>query len=634
MKRLKLKAAKRAFAFVLLSFFAAAVYLWPADARAASNFWIEDYDIQVVVNEDDTYDITETISVQFTAPSHGIYRTVPLKTTLDRDGQKSSYYAKVENFRMLSGQQWKDESEGGRFMARIGDPDNYADTKTVYKMSYTYDTRGDHFKDGDEVYYNFVGKEWEAQSIDHVSFDVQFPKAIDMSKVGIKTGADTYVPFEAVSDTELKGETDEYVLRGLTIRAVLPEGYFTRQAKSASLPMYILIALLAAAAAAGLGLWRKYGKDPAIVETEEFYPPKGLSAPEVGYLDEGEIKGSHVISSLLSLADRGYLKIKEIEVPAGFRKKKTKTSYEIVKLRDYNEDIIGESTFMSGLFEDGDSVKMSELENKFYVTVGKIEKRITKRYKKKLYDETAARYSKIMIIAGIAGTLATVIITSLSGGIMRELFFEMGPAAIVLMALITVLFVVGFWGIANKINTRRGYWGIIGFALMIAGGFFFSFIFETISGTNFVPFVIGLGLCFVLFFTAALCARKTDWYADVLGKIRGYKRFLEIAEKDKMEALAEEDPEYFYKNLAFAFALGVTSVYAEHFAALATKPPEWYDSGVTGGAVFNSSNFMDSMDSMMSSVSSSMTSSPSDSGGGGGSFSGGGGGGGGGGGSW
>ena len=108
-----------------------------------------------------------------------------------------------------------------------------------------------------------------------------------------------------------------------------------------------------------------------------------------------------------------------------------------------------------------------------------------------------------------------------------------------------------------------------------------------------------------------------------------------------MEMLAEQDPNYFYKNLAFAFALGVTAVYMKRFAALAAQAPAWYDSpyytsGMSSGegGIFDPSHLMDSVDSMMDSVSSTMSSSPSSDGGGGGSFSGGGGAGGGGGGSW
>ena len=620
---------------LVIAVFIFVLCLLPQTASAASNFWIDDYDIQVVVNEDDTYDITETIKVHFTWRSHGIYRTIPLRTSLDRDGQRSTYFAKVRGFEMLSGQKWEDESEYDEFNARIGDEDVYADKDTVYKMSYTYDPQGDHFKGGDEFFYNLIGTSWEAQSIKHVSFDVQFPKAIDMSKVGIKTGDNKMVDFEVVSDQEIKGETSEYVLGGLTVRAVLPEGYYTRQEGTSVIPLLVLTGLMILLAAVGFLLWRKYGRDPQFVETEEFYPPEKLSAPEVGFLAKGEVQGSHVVSALLSLADRGYLKIAEREVPAGFRKNKTKTTYEIIKLREYDDDVIGECAFMDGLFETGDTVDIEDLKNKFYKTVNAIEKDIKNYYRDKLYDPKAATYARILKGGGIAGIILMILATFLGGNglgfIGPSIIF--GPIYIIILAV--VAFAVGFGGIAKKINEREHYWGIIGYAICIAVGLAACIVCEIAPGVRFIPFLVGLGMCFVLFLLSALCERKTDWYASVLGKIRGYRNFLKIAEKDKMEMLAEKDPQYFYKNLAYAFALGVTDVYAKRFASLATQPPEWYDSGFasTGGNPVTSTSFLNSMGSMMSSITTSMNSSPSD-GGGGGSFSGGGGGGGGGGGSW
>jgi uncharacterized membrane protein YgcG len=608
----------------------------PQQALAASNFLITDYDIQVVVNEDDTYEVTETINVHFTLPSHGIYRTIPLRTTLDRDGQKTKYFAKVKDFTMLSGEAWEDESETAEFNARIGNPSYFADTDTVYKMRYIYDTGGDHFKNGDELYYNLVGTSWEAKSIDHVSFNIVFPKDIDMSKVGIKTGSNEYVPFEAVSDREIKGETARYVKNGLTVRAVLPEGYFTRQAKTSNILLYIISALMVVLAAVGFVLWRKYGIDPHIVETEEFYPPEKLSAPEVGYLAEGSVTGTHVISALLSLADRGYLKIAEVEIPVGKKKKKTKETYEITKLREYDDSVIGESVFLKGLFKEGDSVTLDQLKDKFYTTVNAVKKLVENHYKGKLYDPKAAKYARVMKTGAIVGMILLMALCLLNGSMPLSLGGEDAVMGILYAGTITItLFIIGFGGIGKRIQEGRKGLGILGFIGCILLGVILSFVFGIAPGTKFVPYIIGIGASFVLFIISALCERKTDWYASVLGKIRGYKNFLEIAEKDRMEALAEEDPEYFYKNLAFAYSLGVTTVYAKNFASLATEPPEWYEGTVyVGGDPVTSMSFLNSMDSMMKSISSSMTSSPSSSGGGGGSFSGGGGGGGGGGGSW
>ena len=615
---------------------------WAAaeSVHAAGNFIIEDYYIKMEVGEDDTYLITETLDVRFTKKSHGIYRAIPYYVRLDRDGQKSTFYAEVSDFEMISGQPWSEESTGSQWNIKIGDPDRYADEKTTYKYSYVFDMKGDHLRDGDEVYYNMVGTSWEAQSIDHVSFRIIFPKEIDMSNVGIKTGYQVDVPFKTKKNTVVYGETTENVLGGLTIRAVLPEGYFTSQASTSHMLFYIMIAILAAAAAAGILLWRRFGVDPQIVETEEFYPPEDMTSPEVGYLADGECKGRHVISMLLSLADKGYLKIIETEEPTGLRKK-LKPQFQIAQVKEYDGSALGEATFMDGLFENGDRpvVRLSDLKNSFYTTVNDIEKEVRNYYQGELYDGRARTCSRVLKALGILGMLALVIVSKIMNG-SPFINDADGPLLGIMLVLVpAVLPIAGFTGISKWITGPRrkaiGYvFGFIGWAILILLGFGIGVLFDAPMSYQIIPFVIGMGMCFLLFILSELCERRTDFYTEALGKIRGYKRFLELAEKDRMEMLAEQDPGYFYRNLAFAYALGVTDVYAKNFAALATQPPQWYDTYRYGhGGAFNSIIMMDAMDNMMSSMTSSMTSSPSG-GSGGGSFSGGGGAGGGGGGSW
>ena len=80
---------------------------------AESNFIIRDYDVSMVVNEDDTYQITETVKVEFTEPSHGIYVNIPLTANLDRDGQKSEYAVRIRDFELLTDQSYSTETEAG-----------------------------------------------------------------------------------------------------------------------------------------------------------------------------------------------------------------------------------------------------------------------------------------------------------------------------------------------------------------------------------------------------------------------------------------------------------------------------------------------------------------------------------------
>ena len=52
---------------------------------------------------------------------------------------------------------------------------------------------------------------------------------------------------------------------------------------------------------------------------------------------------------------------------------------------------------------------------------------------------------------------------------------------------------------------------------------------------------------------------------ELLNKIKGFKKFLIAVEKDKLEALVDENPYYFYDILPYAYVLGITNKYIKKF---------------------------------------------------------------------
>ena len=132
----------------------------------------------------------------------------------------------------------------------------------------------------------------------------------------------------------------------------------------------------------------------------------------------------------------------------------------------------------------------------------------------------------------------------------------------------------------------------------------------------------------------------------ILDKIEGFKMYLSIAEKERLNLLNPPDktPALFEKYLPYAFALDVEQEWSEQFSDVLSKAygpsagnaprwysgPSWHTLGVSG---FTSS-LGSSLTTAVSSAASSSSSSPGSSSGGGGGGSSGGGGGGGGGGGW
>ena len=120
----------------------------------------------------------------------------------------------------------------------------------------------------------------------------------------------------------------------------------------------------------------------------------------------------------------------------------------------------------------------------------------------------------------------------------------------------------------------------------------------------------------------------------MLGKIRGFKNFLETAEKERLESMVMQDPTYFYNILPYTYVLGVSDKWIKKFESISLQAPYWYN-GIND---FDIASFGSFMNSTMTSAQKVMTSRPSSSSSSSGSSSGGGfsggGSGGGGGGSW
>lgn len=155
---------------------------------------------------------------------------------------------------------------------------------------------------------------------------------------------------------------------------------------------------------------------------------------------------------------------------------------------------------------------------------------------------------------------------------------------------------------------------------------------------NSVAIGIGLGLSSIVgFIFANYMLKKNEKGVRLYQQVLGFKMFVKAAEKDKLERMLKEDPEYFEKTLPYAMIFGYAKPWSKKFDGLLTEPPKWY---VTPGGYYHGafmpSEFGSSFESSIHDIQSVFTSAPSSSGGG--SFSGGGssggGFGGGGGGSW
>ena len=626
-----------------------------SDYYGGFDYLIDSYDINIVVNENNRLDITETLMVYFNVPKHGIYRTIPLKNTVKRlDGTTSKNRTQVTNIRVDN--EYKKERENGNLKLKIGSPDITVEGAQLYTIRYTYNLGKDPAKNYDELYFNIIGTEWEDTVIGNITFTITMPKEFDESKLGFSSGSegstDNENVYYSVDGNVITGGYNGILepRQALTVRCELPEGYFVGAGLDINIMDYIFFVIPIVFLIISILIWFKFGRDDKVIETVEFYPPEGFNSLEVGFLYKGKADNQDVVSLLIYLANAGYIKISEIEEKNFLFKKK---GFKITKLKDYDGNNINERTFLNGLFKLGsgkgvlmkdgmefdgqlESVTGTDLYDSFYRTVNTILKNINdKENINQLFERKASKkqiFITIMIMASFVLITIPPVFTYgeslmfpfalLFPGIGFSVMFSMvfGKNHTVYVngkpknsswssAIFGIIWGLGFGGIP---------WGVTVLPALLQDKWYF------IGYMAGLLCILGMVLCKIYL------PKRTPYGNMMLGKIRGFKNFLQVAEKEKLEALVMEQPDYFYNILPYTYVLGVSDKWIKKFETIAIQAPSWYDGNDVNTAAFGAF-----MGSTMAAASTAMTSSPSSSSGGSsGGGSSGGGSGGGGGGSW
>lgn len=590
------------------------------------DYVIDKYDVNIVVNEDNTFDITETITAYFNVAKHGIYRKIPLKNKIVRlDGTSSTNRAKLSNLSVDN--TYEVSKSSGVYNIQIGDPNRTITGEHTYTIKYTYNIGKDPIKDYDELYYNIIGDEWDTV-IGNVTFSVTMPREFDSSKLGFSSGtkgsiANNDVIYN-VSNNTITGHYNGILNPGeaLTIRTELPEGYFAKATNNVTVQDYLIYIVPIVGLIISVILWLIYGRDDKVVETVEFYPPEGFDSLEIGFLYKGKANNTDVTSLLIYLANKGYIQITETNEKSLFSKGQ---GFKITKIKDYDGNNINERLFLEGLFKSSSKeVNLSSLYNSFYITVNQILSNINnKENNQKIFEKKASSKKKYVVIMMLISYIMITAIPVLKYGNVNELIF-----AVLFPGIAICVILSAFLGTSSSIPKPFAIvWGL-GF-----GGIPWLFmVLPVISQDNIylIGYLIGLVCLIIMAICLKHLSKRTTYGLELLGKIKGFKTYLETVEKDKLEAMVMENPNYFYDILPYTYVLGVSDKWIKKFETITMQAPNWY----IGTRPFSVVTFGTFMNTAMTSANTAMSSSPSSSSGSSGGGSSGGGSGGGGGGSW
>ncbi len=502
---------------VLIFFFA---FIWntkinritPTSYTRADGFTIENYKIVMDVSKSNSIDVKEYITTNFYGSGHhGIYRFLPswLEYT-SKDNVTKSREAKLKNLKAV-GENYTIDTVNGKKRIKIGDKNTTLPIgEHNYEIDYTYDMGGDPYKQFDEFIFHAFGDYWGTE-IKNASVIIHFPKSLDQENK-IKFFADKYRKKDITSYVN-------YSVKENTISAYLLPNYALNSALTIDVELkegyfvngsnpYGIFSLILCLFCIVFAFFSFH--------LWRKYGKDLTKIPETVTFYPPEN---------LDAADIGYLYKKDagkklsialiIELASkGFIKivEKEDKTRTIVKLPLSKEQkkmpkmTANEEIIYNKLFETSNETDLSS-NYSFYEVFQEIGKNVGNTYDDKINDFIAYRAMAITSFSFFLGTL----------------FF--------------------------------------GFAYCI---------FKDLNPKFSILYMIALIANIITFIFTVLMKRKTSYGEQIEAKIKGFKNYIEIAEKKQIEMLVEENPNYFYDILPYAYVLGVSKKWIEKFENIPT----------------------------------------------------------------
>lgn len=568
---------------------------------------INNFNTNITIQKDGSIFVNENIIYNFGSnQKHGIFRDIPLTAVngpqlnisvsgvSDETGQLYQYTASIAN---------------NVLQIKIGDPNALISGIKTYVIHYQVYNAIRTFNDHDELYWNVTGNQWPV-IIQNATASVILPDAsILNAKMDCFTGPQGSK--QKNCDFSQRGASINYstiqplnVNEGLTFVLGVPLGYIRNTYVSPPqthttntftlgksliilylfLPVIVIILLILNSFVYGTKVAkpkpvipRELKSQPVVVE---YNPPDDLPPIEIGALLDRRVDITDISSVIIDLAVRGYIKIRYTVQEIRFWL--DKKDFDLIKLKN-GADLVhpADKIIFEILFSGRDSVKLSDLKEQKTTFQSDI-KKIQEYTEQHLYGEGYFDQS------------------------VKDKFKK-------IKTYLSITFIVLFIGII---------------------GIFMSGTF--LNGFEAVFIILFMGIVSIFFVIITRLVNKlTSQGLFILGKILGFREFLQLTEKDKLRLLnaPELQPEMFEKFLPYAMVLGVEDKWAQKFEGIYNTIPNWYEDSTASS--FNSYMLARNLTLFNSSFNQvfNITSPQSSSGFGGGGSSGGGSGGGGGG-SW
>ncbi|MBO4569995.1 MAG: DUF2207 domain-containing protein [Clostridia bacterium] len=434
-----------------------------------------------------------------------------------------------------------------------------------FNLKFDYDVLLNGKDSINDIYLNIIGG-GNSMKIENITINVSYPKDVDFSanvpyiykgaygstdKVSVNVIDNRNISVSIVELPEF-----EYV----TIKQDMPDNYFKQTSifptfKVVAIVLTLLVAIIVLAVKLINGQVREVITPVEVTSFDEITPEQAEVFAKL------KMSEKSISALIVYFASRGYLKIVEQE----------DETIKLVKKNNFDDDKYPHlSKFFKSIFVDANIVKITKTESADSKTkdakpaqeevVTEINTTVSELCKKEEFYKTFVKLKE--------KTIETK---------SKECYVKPSYKRVNLvnyLLLIPLLFNTACLMFVESI-TKLGFVSNSFSALLINNKFFIYTILNI--------------LCVVI---AMLFNRPkfTDDFAMARGRVLGFKKYIEMVEKDRIKLLVKDNPSLFYDCLPYAYVLGVSDAWINNFKDLEIPRPEWfetYDDSVYNVLIFN-----------------------------------------------
>ena len=517
---------------------------------------LNDYHADIVVYEDKRCEVVEHFEVSGSLKErterkmqYNYWVTLP-------DGSKARYRQRIEKIEgMLSLTE-----DAGMSIHAVDIPirvqEDLLNNCKECELSYQVVVDSDFGSEDNQLFYGIVGNTHK-EVINGISFSVEMPKAISEENIQVceidRKGNLIPVVVNLQMDGNKFHATYGKTLfkdTGLALLIDVEDDYFKPAFQWKPVILLLLLILIYVFC---YYIWFHYGKEKfLIVDTVEFESPNGLNSIELSYFYDGYVSQESVLAMFFTMAGKGYIRIEKFTQQLGLKK-----VYSFTKIRDYDGANTLERYFMEEMFRESFVVSTNDFlnENSYYRGSLCRFQNIAREYLNRnhpLYVHNTRQKNWWNVLGILVSYVLVFILAS-------EPYIPFLGIRMVWHFCFLIFFVFFFAGLTRLLFARRKIWvADIGFTLfgilMLALIWVPTLIFEPLYIAVYIMGMFTILSCVWFFNHFSMRAQR---YANLKGKILGYKKFLQHVENNRINVLFKDNKLLYYEVVANAYVLKV-----------------------------------------------------------------------------